>query len=614
MPVKVRCSSCDKVFAVPDAARGKAVKCPDCEARVAVPAEESEKRPAAAKATADKSKKKPAAKAAKPADSEEFLTSLDLRKVEDTNARICSKCGFDMKDLEEEETECPKCGFDIESGGLGVKARKKAMRGPDPADFYPGLVKNSWKFVLKNQMLAWRTNAYIFACLIVSLLCAFLYLWISAWPPRVFFALCFFVAFLVIPGWLSFLDSEIIKLTLERKDKFKKLNFDFFLSSAKGVMFAVWLVTVAVPILLIPVGIGYYLVHMAGQPGWVLGICIGIGSLPVLWVLPVAMSHMTMPIPAQGWMVWRVVPIALRTAAPLAVWLMWFLVTNIPMIAGAAVIGGVWGSDIGGIVQTMESNADISRRLLAAENAPKGGKNAPPPIDKATIGTPAEVDFKPLIGPSIILAIMCLPLGYIGLFNMRTNGQFTYYMKDRLDLIDKPKEYKYVAKERRNEDDDDKPRTWQQDLTDGVVVAVMCLLLGGIAGMLYGNLTSVGTPTGVAQGVFGGSAVGVIVGFFVMLGIVFPFKQNEESRKGFIGGVTSLVVLLVTLGLALGGVVSLGFIGGAEATPAAAPADQQAAPMMPGGAHGMPGTPAPGSADPAAGGSSTPAPAAAHAP
>src|SRR5439155_26580653 len=33
MPVKVRCQSCDKVFAAPDAARGKAVKWPGCQER-----------------------------------------------------------------------------------------------------------------------------------------------------------------------------------------------------------------------------------------------------------------------------------------------------------------------------------------------------------------------------------------------------------------------------------------------------------------------------------------------------------------------------------------------------------------------------------------------------
>ena len=128
MPVKVRCSSCDKVVTVPDAARGKAVKCPQCETRIAVPAGDSGAQKAVRDSGAQKVvKKKPAAaKSSKPIDSEDGLASLDLRRAEDTNARICSKCGFDLQELDEEETECPQCGFDIEEGGLGVKARKRA--------------------------------------------------------------------------------------------------------------------------------------------------------------------------------------------------------------------------------------------------------------------------------------------------------------------------------------------------------------------------------------------------------------------------------------------------------------------------------------------------------
>lgn len=560
MPVKVRCSSCDKVLTVPDTARGKAVKCPECDTRIPVPTGDSQVN----KAASSKPKKKPAAaKSAKPVDSEDALATLDLRRAEDTNARICSKCGFDMYEVDEEETECPKCGFDIEAGGMGVKARKRALKGPDPADFYPGLAKNAVKFLSKNQMLAWRTVAYTLVCLLISLLCAFLYLWISAWPPRAFFALCFTVSFLVIPGWLWYLDTEVIKLTLERKDKFKKLNFDFFLASAKGVMSVVWAVIVAGPILLIPGGIGYYLVHYNGQPQWMLGVMLGIGMIPVLWVLPVTMSHMTMPISGPGWMVWKVMQFWARTIGGSSIWLMWLLITSIPLIAGAATIGAVWGNDINTIVQTMESNADINRRIREAENAPKG-KNAPV-VNIADIGKPADVDFKPLIGPAIILVVMCLPLGFIAMFNMRTNGQFTYYFRERLELIDKAKEYKYIAKAKRSEDDDDAPRTAQQDLTDGAVISVVFAVMGLIGGMLYSAVK--GTP--MLPSLAGGGMVGcyistamvqinlIAAGFTVSIGwgliilfvpfgnLVFVIQHWAETRKHIFQLIFSIVLLVI---------------------------------------------------------------------
>ena len=604
MPVKVRCTSCDKVLTAPDAARGKAIKCPGCQERVAVPDEDSNSgaMKVPGKSGGDKAKKKPAAKPAKPVDSEGALASFDLRKAEDANARICFKCGFDMQYQDEEDTECPQCGYDTEAGGLGKKAQKKAMRGPDPADFYPGLAKSAWKFVVKNQKLAWRTDAYVAVCLLISMLCAFLYLWISAWPPRAFFALCFTVAIMVIPGWLWLLDIEIIQLTLERKDKFKRFNFDFFLASAMGLMFVAWSVLVALPLMAAPLGIGYYLVNYSGYPSWVLGICAGIGAIPALWMLPISMSHMAMPVSLPGWMVWKVVPTWTKTIAPLSIWMMWLFLTTLPVTGAAAVIGGVWGNDINTIVTTMESNAKTVRDRLAAANAPKG-KNAPPPPDPSTIGSIQEVDLKPLIGPAIILLLMSVPIGWIGMFNMRINGQFTYFNKTRLDMIDKRKEYKYVVKEKRDEDEEDKPRTLKQDATDGVVIAVLCLILGGVSGLVYGNLTQLGTIPGLIQFTFWGSVVGTVVGFGVMVGVVFPIQQTETGRKGFFAGVTSIVVALVMLVLASVGVMSLGFLGGTEAatsvdpnqaTPAGATAPAMPAGAMPAGA--MPAGSAPGAA------------------
>lgn len=580
MPVKVRCSSCDKVLTVPDAARGKAVKCPQCDAKVAVPLGDADD------SKVIKPKKKPAAAPAKSkrVDSEDALMALDLRRVEDTNARICSKCGFDMGDMDEEETECPKCGFDIEAGGMGLKARKRALKGPDPADFYPGLVKNAGKFVGKNQLLAWRTAAYTLICLLISLFCAFMYLWISAWPPRGFFALCFFVSFLVIPGWLWYLDTEVIKLTLERKDKFKKLNFDFFLASSKGVIFVAWAVVGAGPIVLLPALLGYYLVNYTGQPEWVMGVCIGVGLLPVAWMMPATMSHMTMPISMPGWMFWKVVQYWGRSLGACSVWLMWLLISNIPNFAAAGLIAGVWGSDIQHIVQTMESNADINRQLVAAENAPKG-KNAKP-VDLTAIGKPVDVDLKPLIGPVIVLIVMCLPIGFIAMFNMRINGLYTFYNRDRLELIDKAKEYKYVAKERRNpDDDDDVPRTLQKDATEGVVFVLVFAIMGCVGGMLYGSLTDAGVTKGVLLGTEWGIRVaGIITGFMLItkafqesIGwgffyfipcfgpIIFIAKHWELTRKEFFQVVTVFVIFLILV------ILHIALLVTPEAAPVAAP-------------------------------------------
>ncbi len=510
MPVKVKCTGCEKVLSVPDTARGKAVKCPQCQTRISVP-DEDDLPKSPSKSASSKSKTK---KSSKPVDAEDALVSFDMRRAEDTEARICSKCGFDMQYQDEEDTECPQCGFDSAEGGLGARARKKALKGPDPADFYPGLVSEAWKFVGKNVLLAWRTVAYTLVSLAIALGCLFLYFWISMWPPRVFLALCFTISFLVIPGWMWFLDTEVIKLTLERKDKFKKLNFDFFLASAMGAAFVFWNVAVLLPVLAIPAGLGWLLVNYAGMPGYVLPICVGIGAIPAIWMLPVVMSHMSMPVQYKGWMVWKVVPIWARNLKPLSVWLMWFLLTNLLNIGGIATIAAMSSADISNIVAISESNASIRREEFSRiqnPNTKRKGQQAPV-LEK--LPDPQPIDYKPLILPVVILAVMSIFNGFTSLFNMRTNGQFTYYNKSSLELVDKLKEYKYKAKEKRDEDEDEKPKTLAQQSVDGFVFVLVFALIGVVGGMLYGTLTDVGVPNGIVTGMLIGLTLAWITSYF----------------------------------------------------------------------------------------------------
>lgn len=578
MPVKVKCTSCEKVLSVPDAARGKAIKCPACQARIAVPAESASRPSPAAKPKA----KKPA----KPADSEFALVTLDMRKAVDTSARICPKCGYDMKYQDEEDTECPQCGFDVEAGGLGAKATKKAMKGPDPADFYPGLVKDSWKFVVRNISLAGRTIAYSVVSLTIALACAFFYLWLSMWPTRIFLALCFTVSILTIPGWMWVLNTEVIKLTMERKDKFKKLNFDFFLSSAMGFACVAWICAVVVPLIGIPAAVGYLFVkYMGGRPEVVLPICLGIGLLPSIWMIPVAMAHFVMPIAYKGWLVWKLVPLWARNIKPLSVWLMWFIITNIPAIGGVTAIAVIYGQDLVNITQTMETNADIARQVFNAQenpNAKRKGKKGAAPAAPVVIGKPSDVDFKPLIVPVAILYAMCVANGFTCMFNMRNNGRFAYYFKNHLDLVDKKKEYKYVAKKVVDEDEDEKPKTIPKLLVDGIVFYLIFDLIGLVGGMLYGSFTDVGPGAGIFLGIFYGQSLGYAANFAacvkysfrhsVMWGaitffglfpigfIVFVFQDWEERKGLFIQTVIGffLDLTLLVVGLASGLLFSSG--------------------------------------------------------
>lgn len=579
MPVKIKCNFCEKVLVVPDAARGKAVKCPSCQNRLVIPAatEASAAKASPAKAVPAKASpsKVAAAKSKKekdiePVDSEDALAKLDFSRAEDKNARICIKCGYDMKYQDEEETECPQCGYDIEEGGLGVKARKKAMKGPDPADFYPGLFTQSWAFVGKNQKLALRTIIYTLVSLCFASGFAFLGLYLSMWPTRIFLALCFTISFLVIPGWMWFLDTEVIKLTLERKDKFKHLRFDFFLSSALGAAFVMWCVVFAGPMIVIPAILGYFFVDRVADPEStpiMLPICIVLGSIPSLWMLPAVMAHMTMPVQYKGWMVWKMVPLAWRNIKPMTVWVLFFLVTNIPNIAGVTAIAVFYGRDLSHIVVSMEHNADIARKIFDAKENPNTKKKGEAARAPVKLGDPVNVDFSPLIVPSVILVVMAVVNGFTSLFNMRTNGQFVYYNKATLDLVDKRKDYKYVAKEKVDEDEE-KPKTVVQQLVEALVYEAIFALFGLIGGMLYGGLTDFGFLKGMLSGFLYGLILSFTPVYWQSLGacfresfvwllitiwtypigtIVFCLKNWEEHRGLLIRIVISNVFSFIAL-------------------------------------------------------------------
>ena len=545
MPVKVKCTSCDKSLQVPDAARGKAVKCPQCQTRIPIPADDDSESSSSSKPKSAKLKPKESTpkvkKAAKAHDSESALASFDLRRAEDTEARICSKCGFDMKFQDEEDNECPECGYDSSEGGMGVKARKKAMKGPDPADFYPGLFKQSWAFVGKNHVLAWRTVLYTFICMSIALLCGFLYLYISMWPPRVFFAFAGTISFLVVPGWMWYLDTEVIKLTLERKDKFKKLNFDFFLASAMGAAFVFWCIVVVIPLLLLPAGLGYVLVNYSGMSELVLPICIGIGVIPAVWMLPVVMSHMAMPIQYKGWMVWKLVPMWAKSLKPLSVWLLLFLVTNIPNISGLATIGAVYGPDLADNFRIMEFNADIERQAFARVLNPNTKKKGQEQVKLKDLPPILPYSLKSAIVPGVILAVMSVINGFTCMFNMRTNGQFTYYNRGVLDLVDKTKEKKYKATERRGDDDDEKPKTPVQQFVESLVLVMVFGLIGLVGGMLYGTLTDAGPMKGILLGMAIGSILAAIAAWFICVKAGFQDSPMWGFLNLFCHPVSSII-------------------------------------------------------------------------
>ncbi|HEY2253730.1 MAG TPA: zinc ribbon domain-containing protein, partial [Planctomycetaceae bacterium] len=271
MAVKVRCPTCEKVLNAPDTARGKAIKCPGCETKVKVPAGEAPAGQASARKPGGKASGKAAARKKVDApDSSEFLASLDLEDLADSSEAMCPKCGAA---LPEDATECPKCGVDPMTGQLTAGAKKRRnMKGPDPALFYKAAWTDSWAFTKENKKVAFRTAMYF---LVYGAICGGCVYMVTSFcetlPPQVFWGVIAGACFLALPGWVWCLTIETIRVSAAKKSNIKGLHFDIFQNIALGVKTILWTVVFC----------------------W----------FPLaVFMQPLAMIHMAMPITIKGWM------------------------------------------------------------------------------------------------------------------------------------------------------------------------------------------------------------------------------------------------------------------------------------------------------------------------
>ncbi len=523
MAVKVRCPGCEKVLTVPDTARGKVVKCPSCQERISVPA--AKETPAA----------KPA-KTKKAADSEEGLLAFDLSKAEDADARVCFKCGYDMSFLDEETTECPKCGMDMATGGLGEKARKRAMKGPDPDKFYAGIWGEQWKFVMRHQILAWRTVAYVLIASIFMFSMAFCYLYVPLWPPRIFFALMTTVSAMMIPGWLWFLDQEIIKGTLERKDKLKRINMDFFLCSALGVKWVLWHLCVALPIMAIPL----LIVWLLKLPPLVGGIVAAITYLPALPMMSIAMGHMVMPHQENGFMIWKLAPAWFKTFAPTFLWTALLFAVHIPVLACVGTAAALYGPSLNVMATQMDENAAIYRAKRQTDIGDKKEreKAAQNPLVTREYH---KVDYSPIIVPSLLWTLGCLLLGYPAVYIMRVNGQLIYFFRERFDLQMLERQYQYKATlPRPGEEEEEKPKAMKIVVLEAVVGLVVFVIIGLVGGYVLATLNN--TPIG--EGLLNGLDWAMRVAIFSGLSMIAKEAWEFDTVWGLLCSSPSTLVIL----------------------------------------------------------------------
>ncbi len=446
MPVKVRCPGCEKVLNAPDAARGKAVRCPECQAKVPVPADGvgaggvGARKSASAEESA--ARKKPAKRKAS-AEDDDFFKQLDLSKAEDHSIRLCHKCG---RKLQEEDVQCPGCGLDLITG---ESAKERALRGPDTSAFYSVAWKDSWKFMVKNKGLVFRTLAYFTIAYTLALGFGALFFWCYNLPPKTFSGAFAIIILLTIPGWIWFLTTQVVAASREKKAKFPRIRFDFFLCTALGLKVLLWQSVFFLPVALLG-GVLISILARSGQAIAGLGIAAAFYLLFGIMV-PVALVHMSMPVTILAWQFWRMVPITGRVVAPAMYWCFMVFVTTLPALAVAGGVGAMYGEDTAKTLQILtQRSSNQLGRANAAYALENKIKNAPTVESIPEIPLP---DLKVLIVPVLSGYLFLWLLAATVVLPMRGLGVFATFFKDRLDLITEVAERKYTYQEKKVDED-----------------------------------------------------------------------------------------------------------------------------------------------------------------
>ncbi|MHC4878828.1 MAG: RDD family protein [Planctomycetota bacterium] len=313
MPVKVRCE-CGAGLTVPDAARGKRVKCKKCGSPVAVP-----KGPRRKKATRPKAD----------VHDDDFFHQLDLGEAEHDDHRICPKCAAEVSD---EDIECPSCGVNLETGQLSAKQKKKRKHGgPDPDLYYKAAWQDSWAFFKKNIGVGIRLGVFWSIFMTLYFASVFMIFYCEKVPLKIFWTGLATVFALGSAGCFWQLWIEIIKATIDGKDSLHRFQFDFFGDVALGLKAIIWPYVLMLPV------VSVFSVVVAATSGFKPDpnnpIAIIGGTLIYLaglFTLPVAMCHLAAKHTWKAYIPYHMFRIAFKNFAPVAWW--WLIAITVSLI------------------------------------------------------------------------------------------------------------------------------------------------------------------------------------------------------------------------------------------------------------------------------------------
>jgi predicted RNA-binding Zn-ribbon protein involved in translation (DUF1610 family) len=460
MPVKVRCSECQRVINAPDRARGKAVKCPQCGHPIRIPAEK------AAPATPGAKKS-----AAPPPSGSMVIANLNLEQLEDVQTRICPKCG---EEVSAEDTECPHCHVNLVTGMLSPEQQaERDRKGPNPKKYYGEFFSDSFEFWKKNKKLSIRlsVNCTVFAT--VAAFCALAAIWCTKPLVKDFWWFLTVVTVMIPPGLAWDLHTKIIDATLRKKKKLAKHHFEKLLGSALGFKFLFWFLDVGAPFHLL--ALIFLLLHFPL-------VAVGLEVPAVVFaamLFPLTMSHMAMPVTIRGWLLNKMSVPFFRTLPALAYWaffLLLMMLVPIACIAGGAIIGG---NGVSKLIDDSNYNTVVFTKQAELDNLPKIAV-VPPELSEWRGKKAADLDYSPFWIPAGLFIVAAGFFGATAVLLMRANGLYTRYFLDYLDLETMEPEVTYVAKVARLADMEE-----QRGLTWATVFAGVGL--AGVFGFAFGG-------------------------------------------------------------------------------------------------------------------------------
>jgi hypothetical protein len=322
-------------------------------------------------------------------------------------------------------------------------------------------------------------------------------------------------------GWLWFLNSEIIKATMDKKERMPRINFDMFTCVALGIKYLVWRIVMGIQLVL-PMIVGVLTAMKLPIPALVVQ---GLFEVILFLMIPQVMVHMTMPVTTRGWLMHVQLKAWTKSFGACLYWAAITFVVMLPTLLPIGLACGIFYQGVGQFSGTMVANFRANTLLgddLAAVQAKKNNPKKGELIEEVKLDDPKYLNqalpWKKMIVPVIGIVLSHMLFGFSAVFAMKANGLLGLYYKKHLKLDTMAKEVVWMA----------------NDPTAPQRRSAMLLIKCGIGGIfLAGPFKGVQWMLGESGNLYGLVAIGsFILGIVVaVIGGILLMLANSKRDK-----------------------------------------------------------------------------------